>query len=526
MGFSSPKPKSSEELIDEYKMDQFFNAYSSIKNILKKLYNQEEMPDKNVYLIGKNSIKIFIDKLKEHKIFENIHNILESDKNNEKNSNEEELKKSFKKFSLTSVAPKIYSNYQDCEKIFNDKTKKSDNEFIIVDEDFITNFKISDAKFKSVNIVEIKEKDIKIKFPITEKVIIAQEKKDNPGFFEFIKLEDNNENKIESRKELIRKDEENEKEKKRESMIKNICYCLINIDSLKKYFLINGDKVNNDNNKICKIFLEMINTNTNDELDCSKLIDIIKKESKPDNLKNVIEFIYNNLHEELVLSDLREKGNPIMNNNVNPQNFSKKESKISEIFYFHKVDTYICKKCKNKIREIPYINNHIEFLLKNVFNFKNEKKPLNIFDCFDYFDCLNNNDNNVNSRCLKCSNTNINKFQKIEPKNEILTIILDRGNNFQCNITFNLDYNKSLNLDNYLKENSKNQFEFELIIFTSYYPDENKFCSFYKNNVDNWYCFNGENINQYNNENLGIPVLLIYKKKQKEINKIDIIEIT
>ena len=215
-----------------------------------------------------------------------------------------------------------------------------------------------------------------------------------------------------------------------------------------------------------------------------------------------------------------------MNNNINPHNLSKKESKISDIFYFHKVDTYICKQCKNIIREIPYINNYIEFHLKNIFNLKKEKKPLNIFDCFDYFDCLNNNDNNVNSRCLKCSNTNINIFQKIEPKNEILTIILDRGNNFQDNITFNLDYNKSLNLDNYLKENSKNQFEFELIIFTSYYPDENKFYSFFKNTVDNWYCFNGENINQYNNENLGIPVLLFYKKKQKEINKIDIIEIT
>ena len=528
---SKPKEKTPEELIREYKSVQLFNAYSSIKNVLRKIYNEEDMSNKKVYLIGAYSISKFIEILKDNKIFENIHEILEL-KKNEKNSNEEKLKESFKDFDFKNVNPEIYSYYPDCEKIFNDGNDVK-NEFVIVDGVFTRNFLISDAEYKYVYIEQISKIEdeyiIKIKFPITQSIIIAREKEDKVGLFKFIKLEEKKENEIKDEAESKneeeknenekehKKEKENEKEKEIESMIKSICFCLINIDSLKKYFLINGNKVNNDNNKICEIFFEMINAN--DKLDCSRLIDIIK-ESKLGNIKEIIPFIYNNLHKELVLNDLREKGNHNINNNLNPQNLAKIKSKISEIFYIYLVNIFKCSNCQNIIKENTSIYKYFEFNLKEILAFKKDKKELNIFDCFD---CLNIN-KTVNYLCLKCSNRNINSFYKIEPKNEILTIILDRGINFQDNITFNLDYNKNINLDYYLKDSSETKFEFELINFSSYYPDENKFYSFFKNTDGNWYFFNGEKINQCNNESFGIPVLLFYKKKEKEINSFKIIE--
>ena len=38
MGTSGPKEKTKEELIREYKSVQLFNAYSSIKNVLRKIF--------------------------------------------------------------------------------------------------------------------------------------------------------------------------------------------------------------------------------------------------------------------------------------------------------------------------------------------------------------------------------------------------------------------------------------------------------------------------------------------------------
>ena len=64
---------------------------------------------------------------------------------------------------------------------------------------------------------------------------------------------------------------------------------------------------------------------------------------------------------------------------------------------------------------------------------------------------------------------------------------------------------------NKLYDNVKNSI---ILAQTFYYPDENKFYSFFKNTDSNWYFFNGEKINQYNNESFGIPVLLFYKKKE------------
>ena len=490
MGASSDKEKSRDELIKEYKSKQFFNAYLSIKNILfKKIYPKNQIPNKEVYLIGTNSLQNFIKILENNKIFEGFHEL--KIKNQNLNiEKEEKLKEAFKDYSLKKDIPKIYSNYPDCKEIFE---KQKNNEFIIVDADFIRNFKISDAKFKYVNIIEI-EKDnlIIIKFPITKKIIIAKEKDSKAGLFEFIELEENKENEnINGAEEvLISEDGENEKEEKRfESMMKSICYCLINIDSFKNYFYRIGDKIKKDNDSIYNIFFEMIQQNNVNNEYFSNLINVIKK----DTLLNIINIIYDKLRKEEI-------------------KLENSDENIKEMFYFEITNAiYNCQKCGMLSQKDP-LSKSIEFPLKAILNFKKGKNQLNIFDCFDFWS---------NYSCPNCK-IQINNFYRMEPNNEILTIILDRGNNFKDDVIFNLDYD--INLDKYIGENSKNKYKFELKGFLCYYPDKKEFHSFIKND-NNWDYFNGTNVNQFNKndkESLGLPVLLVYKIEKKEQNIINI----
>lgn len=493
MGASSDKEKSRDELIKEYKSKQFFNAYLSIKNILfKKIYPKNQIPNKEVYLIGTNSLQNFIKILENNKIFEGFHEL--KIKNQNLNiEKEEKLKEAFKDYSLKKDIPKIYSNYPDCKEIFE---KQKNNEFIIVDADFIRNFKISDAKFKYVNIIEI-EKDnlITIKFPITKKIIIAKEKDNKAGFFEFTKLEENKENEnINGAEEvLISEDGENEKEEKRfESMMKGICYCLINIELFKNYFYRIGDKIKKDNDSIYNIFFEMIQQNNVNNEYFSNLINVIKK----DTLLNIINIIYDKLRKEEF---------KLENSDVN----------IQEMFYFKITNPkYKCQNC-GKITQKDSLCNSIEFPLKTILNLKKGKNQLNIFDCFDFWS---------NYSCPNCKQQINNFYNRMELNNEILTIILDRGYNFGDDVAFNLDYD--INLDKYIGENSKNgyKYKFELKGFLCYYRDKNEFYSFIKND-DNWDCFNGTDVKQFNNndkESLGLPVLLLYKVEKEEQNIINI----
>ena len=493
MGLSSHKAKKGDELVKEYKSKQFFNAYLSIKNILyKNIYPEKDISNKEVYLINTSSIINFIKKLIDKKIFEDF----QKNQEIEINEKEVELKEDFQNFDLKEVNPKINSYYPDCKEILE---TQEENEFIIVDKYFIRNFKIKDAEYKYVNIINISKINnnycIKIKFPIFDKVIIAEEKQNNPGFFEFTELEGNKENEIKIKEILISEDRENEEEKKKfESMIKSICYCLINIKSFKNYFFRIGFKIKEDNNSFHKIFFDMIQQNNVNNECFSNLIKNINK----DTLVNIINNIYNKLHEEeLVLEN--------------------SEVKIKEMFYFTITNPlYNCQNC-GMISQKGALCKSIEFPLKAVLNFKNGNKQLNIFDCFDFWS---------NYPCQNCK-IQIKNFSRMELNNEILTIILNRGNNFEDDIEFNLDYD--INLDQYLEENCKNKYnyKFELKGFLSYYPDKKEFHSFYKNiNGNNWCLFNGSNINQFNNINdkncLGFPVLLFYKIEKTEKSKINI----
>ena len=155
---------------------------------------------------------------------------------------------------------------------------------------------------------------------------------------------------------------------------------------------------------------------------------------------------------------------------------------------------------------------------KSWIKFKNQKDILDIYDCFDYFA----QNNNIEEKCKICSNSII-PFNRIEPLGEIITIILDRGENFNNNIPFKLDFHNKMKFYEYLEKDSRDKYIFELILFSSFYHDEKKYYSFYKNVDENnsWYYYDGANSHKYNSDTYGIPVLLFYKKcklKNKNTN--------
>ena len=137
-----------EIIKEEEHIRKVFSAYSSIKNFLiKYIYGEKiiSLPQQiEVFLISTKSIPNFIDILK--KEFK------------EKVSNEEELKKveiklreSFKEYKIEKNVI-IYNSYQQYLDVMNNE---NDNEFMIVDENFVNTFEIKEAIYKKVIIVRL-----------------------------------------------------------------------------------------------------------------------------------------------------------------------------------------------------------------------------------------------------------------------------------------------------------------------------------------------------------------------------------
>ena len=119
------------------------------------------------------------------------------------------------------------------------------------------------------------------------------------------------------------------------SMIKNICFYLIRIKQLKvrlqTIFL-------NTFNKICKLFLDLIGQDKDNELNVSKLFEYFKEDDYH-KINNIIEFLFSKMHEELISNeDFFFSGNQLQYD----YNKSNRSSLISDIFYFRKI---IIKQC-------------------------------------------------------------------------------------------------------------------------------------------------------------------------------------
>ena len=470
----------------------FFSAYSSIKDFI---IGSIDMINKEVYLIESNSISNFLKLLNEYKVFENLN------KNEELNKIEEKLKTKFEDYSIQDNNVIIYSNYQACKEA---SKNESNNIFIIVDENFIVKYEVKNAKYKEVKIIEKYDKHLKIIFPISQKTINAEEIENKKGFFKFCPEEENENN---NRNEInIIETNENKEEIRFNSMIKNICYCLIKIKTLNYYFLCCGDIIK-ENKYISKIFFDIIEQrNISGKIDCFELSKIFKSQ-KLSEIKTIIDYLYINMHDEL-------KENNLSNNNIFINNRSLnqtgEDSIIKKIFYFYNTIYYKCSVCNNNSSNISFMN-IISFPLNIISKYKKSKKLLNISDCFDYFISTQN------IECPNCTNrSNSYYYSKIKSINEILTIVIDRENNLINDISFQLDF--KLELSKYCLNNEK--CELELIGFSCYDNNKDIYYSYFKMNPENkWYYFNDtkEKIINIEEQNYEFPVLLFYKKVDNNV---------
>ena len=149
---------------------------------------------------------------------------------------------------------------------------------------------------------------------------------------------------------------------------------------------------------------------------------------------------------------------------------------------------------------------YIKFPLSKVLNHKGKKYQLDLFGCFDYITSDNS------QYCNKYGGDSKIKSCKFNYINDILTIILDLGNDSNNEIFFKLNFN-NIDLKKYFYESTKCNCKFELIGFCSYFRKENKYISYTKNQIENkWYDINGSYISQIEKQDYGLPVLQFYKK--------------
>lgn len=154
-------------------VNNYMKAYEIIKSNIKLIQKKDTTISKGI-LINTSSIKNFIQFIKKSKVFE----YLNEDKELEKK--EKDLKNSLRDYKLEKNID-IISNYKKCETMIS-SNKKENNEFIIVDKEFIKIMNVPNTVDKDMQ-VEIDKKKMQIIFPTTE---IIDFKTKKIGFYNFV----------------------------------------------------------------------------------------------------------------------------------------------------------------------------------------------------------------------------------------------------------------------------------------------------------------------------------------------------
>ena len=149
MGASSSDPKT----------EILFSAYKSFENNINYMKECKKLA-KEVYLINAKTIPNFISIIKRYY------------------GNEEKLKKHLADYELEKGI-KVYSSYKECIDVANNK---EENEFIIVDKEFIEKMNIKDSY--PVNL-EVDGGKSKITFPVSQFLINIKQKDNELGIYEF-----------------------------------------------------------------------------------------------------------------------------------------------------------------------------------------------------------------------------------------------------------------------------------------------------------------------------------------------------
>ena len=348
----------------KYKIEQCFEAYSSIKNlknILKDIINgnnskknkkTKKLPIE-VYLIRYNSIQNFINNI--YDIF-STNNYDENQYEKFYKDNKSMLDEAFEEYDKEKESDIIYSSYNKCNKILNDtNNNKNENKFIIVDTDFMNNFKVNEYKGNHVFIIDVFNNDdntinVNIKFPASGNIISAKENQSNNPVFSFCKKEIKNKEEnvtneskskitssIDRTKESINSimnngivpnqnkvrlndnfiedaiiaNKHDQNKNKLLLMIKCISYSLLKIKPFFYFLECCGDLIK-ENNLISKIFLDMKQQkiSKNNKFDCINLYNIINKSQK-NKIEDIISLLYHQMHTELKVNNF--KANNLIN---------------------------------------------------------------------------------------------------------------------------------------------------------------------------------------------------------------------
>ena len=246
--------------------------------------------------------------------------------------------------------------------------------------------------------------------------------------------------------------------------------------------------------------------------------------------KNLISFLYQHLHKEL--------NNPQQNQiNINLENipnelsifrqnfYSQNYSIITQIFYYECCNVLKCQNCGFKKYTYNEMN-VIEFPLEKVSLFKQNKNligfsSISLYDCFDYYQQpkLFSGINQIH--CANClCNSDYVSYNKLNTRPDVLTIILNRGINFEFNIEFSFQMN--ISLDEYIIDKTYKSNYFLIGVIT--YNNQGNYAAYCKSPINGeWYHYNDTIITNCNNivENLiqeNVHVLFYQLMKKKCIN--------
>ena len=330
--------------------------------------------------------------------------------------------------------------------------------------------------------------------------------------------------------------------------------CLSNIESLTNYFLLKKEKFlkipkYSNVKKISKAYSDVIyhlwdENNKTKEFNPTYFKEIISKEdkkfegTKANDSKDLILLLYQKMHEELNTKNIY-KNNEKNINDLDPEiqylkcknRFeSRNKSIISDLFYFIQVNIKRCLICGTLTYTFS-IYNILIFPLEKARIFKEKKQQnfenVNLSDCFEYHISEKNPLLDKYIYCNKCKqNTNYVVSSRISSLPEILTIILNRGDNLQFDVEFQINHNID-DLDKYMIKlnGNKDQLNYRyvligIVIHIGNSGEDGHFFTYCKSPVDKkWYSYNDSKVEEISDpleSNKGIPYLLFFQKIKNE----------
>ena len=272
---------------------------------------------------------------------------------------------------------------------------------------------------------------------------------------------------------------------------------------------------------------------------------LLFKLRQPDNSKDFIIFLLQQLHDELKNKNNFDKSEFInwlydKNNAFNYfiNNSLKHNSIISDIFFGIEEKTIICLNCKNNytkkgkpfpIRYIYQTFNCLIFPLENVRemktvnynndNLNNQINSVSLIDCFNFYQKSHYLTGESRLYCDICKQDCDSLFTiKICSCPNVLIIILDRGKFDIFNV--NLNYTEYIDITQFvLLKNGKVTLKLFGVILYLYGGNRKHCMSYCKSPIDNkWYRYNDSIVNEVKNfqefNQFGCPYILFFKKEK------------